>query len=671
MKRIFILLVLFFTIFIGVSPASDWPIYKGNIFFTGNNDEITVKNNNLKWLFQASDMVYNPIISDGLVFFVDIKKNVYCLDEDSGKLKWKINLTDLSAQFNPNQKSAGKVKYPLVKGHRLILTDNFVIYCLDKRTGSVLWARTGMRDEKDLFTKDSAYNKKTPRWEPGDNKKWDPTKHSTTLIEGIYSDPVINNDIIFYGTRNIFMSREILQGHLKWDNRSVKTYSGFPSFYEDFIFTQSMDYGTSTFTLYCLNADTGAVVWSQSISKPVRIFSPVVYQQKVYLASGNIIHCFNLADGVKVWQKTYGDTITSNPSFTEREILFTVDNRQVVIINPSDGKINTSIDLGEKSSPYFVTIRDQIYVASTIKKKVGDRDLSYGRLRALRFEGKDALWEFVSPFPGGSYQPAASGGIMFLPAGNYLYAVGTDYYPRIIDGGGTIYDPYNKKESDNTVEPDKDKEKKQEPPPRQDKKTELRPLKISVQDNDKNPISSHVEVKKWDQGKVVYTDRIAVKKPEQEIMVPDANDVEITADADGYLPKKIIISRDDKEASIQLDKIEKGKGIVVENIHFEINEAYLKKESLNILDRMIEALNRNKKIRIEIRGHTDITGTRQYNMKLSERRADSVREYMIKNSISPERLVAMGFGPDKPIGDNKTISGRQKNRRTEFYIIDK
>jgi len=143
-----------------------------------------------------------------------------------------------------------------------------------------------MRDERDLFTRDSEYNRKTPRWETGDNKNWDPAKHSTTLVDGIYSDPVINNDIIYYGTRNIFMSREILQGHLKWDNRNVKSYSGFPSFYEDFIFTQSMDYGKNTFSLYCLNADTGAVIWSQSIAKPVRIFSPVVYQQKVYLDVG-------------------------------------------------------------------------------------------------------------------------------------------------------------------------------------------------------------------------------------------------------------------------------------------------------------------------------------------------------------------------------------------------
>lgn len=651
--------------------ASDWPVYKGNIFFTGNNDEITVKNNNLKWLFQAVDMVYNPIISDGMVFFVDIKKNVYCLEEDSGKQVWKINLIELSARFTPGSKAAGKVKYPLIKGHRLILTDNFVIYCLDKKSGGVLWARTGMRDEKDLFDRDSAYNKKTPRWSPGDNAAWDPAKHSTTLVDGIYSDPVIHNEVLYYGTRNVFMSRDILQGHLKWDNQSVKSYSGFPSFYENYIFTQSMDYRTNVFTLYCLDADTGAAVWSRPIARPERIFSPVIYQRRVFLASGSVMHCFNLPDGAPLWQKDYGETITSNPSFTEREILFTAGNRRVVMINPSDGAISSSIDLGEKSSPYFVTIRDQIYVAATIKKKVGDRELSYARLRALRFSRTEALWEFVPPFPGGAYQPAASGGIMFVPAGNYLYAVGTDYYPRIIDGGSAVYDPYNTKDAGTAAAPARDAGKKapEKAPP--EKKDELRPVKITVTDEKNNPISANIDIKKWDSGKLVFSDRRAIRTPAQEVRVPDSNDVELTADADGYVPKKIIISRADNEASIQLEKIEKGKGIVVDNIHFEIDEAYLKKESLNILDRMIEGLKKNTKLRLEVRGHTDITGSRAHNMKLSERRADAVREYMIKNGISPERLIAAGYGPDRPIGDNKTAEGRRKNRRTEFYIIDK
>jgi outer membrane protein OmpA-like peptidoglycan-associated protein len=82
-------------------------------------------------------------------------------------------------------------------------------------------------------------------------------------------------------------------------------------------------------------------------------------------------------------------------------------------------------------------------------------------------------------------------------------------------------------------------------------------------------------------------------------------------------------------------------------------------------------MNKNKSLKLEVRGHTDSTGGEKINQKLSERRADSVVEYMIKKGISPERLRAVGMGMSQPIADNKTAEGRKKNRRTEFFVTDK
>jgi outer membrane protein OmpA-like peptidoglycan-associated protein len=269
---------------------------------------------------------------------------------------------------------------------------------------------------------------------------------------------------------------------------------------------------------------------------------------------------------------------------------------------------------------------------------------------------------------------------MFLPSGNYLYAVGTDYYPRFIDGGSAVYDPYDRvgpdggKDNKGPIEKDikgDDAEIKKNETAKKDDAFPMRSMKITVTDEKNTPIKAAVEIKKWSRGKLVYSKRVPVDGPGREIQVPDSDDVEITADADGYMPKKKIISRSDDEASISLEKIEKGKGIVVDNIHFEIDEAYLKKESLNILDRMVDSLKRNPGIRLEVRGHTDSTGSREHNMKLSMRRADAVRDYMIKNGISPERLESKGFGFGKPIADNATAEGRRKNRRTEFFVLEK
>jgi len=664
-------LIILNIIFIKHLNASDWPVYKGNIYYTGNNDEITVKNNNLKWLFQASHLVYNPIISDSRVYFLDLKKILYCVNEENGKLLWKVDLQKISSQFSAHSRAFGKIKYPLIKGNMLFITDNIAIYCFDKRNGKILWARTGMRDERKLDNVKKWKPGKSSRWQPGKRKSWAPSKSSTAIVDGIYSDPVIHNNSMYYGTRNIFISREIDRGHLKWANENIKTYSGFPTFYDKYIFTQSMDYKKNRFTLNCIEADTGKIKWSNIIEKPMKIFSPVVYKRKVYLASGKSIYCFRLGSGAGVWNREYPDYITSNPSFTEREILFTLGNRSLLIINPENGSITKKLDFGRRSSPYFVTIRDQIYIANTFKKRVGKRKLSYASLKALRFSNKKKLWEYIPPFPGSAFQPAASKGIMFLPAGNYLYAVGTDYYPRIIKGGSAYYDPYNRIDPGDKHEKTEKKIKPPEKKKKKSKKIILRRMKLSIGDKNNTSVSSIAEITKWDNGKIVYSKKVRITKPGQMIDVPDSDNVEITAEADGYIPKKVIISKKDNNRKITLDRIEKGKALVVDNIYFEINEAYLKKESLNILDKMIKAMKQNKKIKIEVRGHTDSTGTGKHNKKLSGRRADSVIEYMIKNGISPERLKSMGFGESSPIASNKSRKGRRKNRRTEFYILDK
>ncbi len=657
--------------------AEDWPIYKGNIYFTGNNDEITVKNSNLKWLFQADNLVLNPITSDGRVYFLDLAKNVYCLDQEKGRLLWKVSLMELSSQFRASGKAFGKSKYPLIRGERLFITDNIALYCLDKNSGKVMWARTGMRTDDPNLKPDTG--EKIPLKDRTDPVRgagnWNPEKSTYAMVDSIYSDPVIIGDVIYYGTRNELISREIVNGHMLWNNDEIKSWSKFPSFYDEYIFTQSMDYTKNTYSLYCLRADTGKSVWVKQVQNPNKIYPPVVYRQRVYFASGDELMAINLKTGELLWSKKYGGLITSNPSFTERAILFTVNNGTVVITDPENGEVTNSLEFGEQKAPYFVTIRDQIYVATTFDKNISGRNISWARLEAFSMSDKSKTWEYSPQFPGAPSQPVAAGGIMFLPAGNYLYAIGTDYYPRIVDGGDGYYDPYNRLGDEKDVNKDElSKLKKESVTGKEQKKEEKMPmkdLKITVQDDNGQPVPSNVEVRKWENGKLIFSQKYSIKNPDQVIKVPDMDDVEITADSTGFMPEKVITSRDDKDKKINLKRIEQGKGIVVDNIHFEVGKAYLRKESLNILDRIIDQMKRNPSIKLEVRGHTDSSGGKEYNQKLSERRADAVTEYMIKQGISPERLKSTGFGEEKPIADNKTSEGRRKNRRTEFFVTGK
>ena len=72
--------------------------------------------------------------------------------------------------------------------------------------------------------------------------------------------------------------------------------------------------------------------------------------------------------------------------------------------------------------------------------------------------------------------------------------------------------------------------------------------------------------------------------------------------------------------------------------------------------------------RIRVEGHTDETGTHDMNMKLSQDRADAVRNYLIRKGVSPKRITAKGYGPDKPLADGKDPKSLAKNRRVEFIV---
>ena len=112
--------------------------------------------------------------------------------------------------------------------------------------------------------------------------------------------------------------------------------------------------------------------------------------------------------------------------------------------------------------------------------------------------------------------------------------------------------------------------------------------------------------------------------------------------------------------------------IDIENIYFDFNKWAIKQESTLALNKIVDVLNANPEMRIEINAHTDNKGKRSYNQNLSEKRAESAKQYIIKNGISASRLIAKGYGESQPLIDcEKDCSNAQDqiNRRIEFVII--
>jgi outer membrane protein OmpA-like peptidoglycan-associated protein len=127
------------------------------------------------------------------------------------------------------------------------------------------------------------------------------------------------------------------------------------------------------------------------------------------------------------------------------------------------------------------------------------------------------------------------------------------------------------------------------------------------------------------------------------------------ADNDGCpKPKFIVVTK---------EKIE-----LKQKVHFATNKSTIYSDSFPMLTEVAGVLKARAEIKVRIEGHTDSRGTMAHNMKLSQARAESVKQFLVGQGVDPERMEARGFGPTQPIDDNRTSKGRENNRRTEFII---
>ncbi|MDT0619070.1 OmpA family protein [Salinisphaera sp. P385] len=122
--------------------------------------------------------------------------------------------------------------------------------------------------------------------------------------------------------------------------------------------------------------------------------------------------------------------------------------------------------------------------------------------------------------------------------------------------------------------------------------------------------------------------------------------------------------------------VEKDAPIVLKGVKFEFNSAKLTAGAESRLDNVVNALTSADGIDVRIEGHTDSIGSNEYNLELSQDRADSVKAYLVDNGIAASRMVTRGFGETRPVAPNTqpdgsdNPAGRAENRRVELHVID-
>jgi len=169
------------------------------------------------------------------------------------------------------------------------------------------------------------------------------------------------------------------------------------------------------------------------------------------------------------------------------------------------------------------------------------------------------------------------------------------------------------------------------------------------------PKGTHIDISGCEVKRVELKKKIEIKVYDQD------NDG--IADSVDSCPNSAPNAKVDSKGCIEVIKIK--------DVRFKSGSARINQQYLNDLNKVIRYLNENPQIRIEVAGHTDSRGSRKYNQKLSQRRADSVKRYLFSKGISNNRVSSAGYGESRPIASNKTAKGRAKNRRIEAEVYIK
>ncbi|MEQ8628000.1 OmpA family protein [Ekhidna sp.] len=193
---------------------------------------------------------------------------------------------------------------------------------------------------------------------------------------------------------------------------------------------------------------------------------------------------------------------------------------------------------------------------------------------------------------------------------------------------------------------------------------------------DSQPLSALVLIEDLNSGELIATNKSNEATGEYLVVLPAGRDYSVSANAEGFffysqsfeLPKDTTYAEITND--IALEPIKKGTKVVLNNIFFEVGKTELKPISYVELNKAVTLMKNNRTMKIEVGGHTDNVGAESTNQSLSQRRAQSVVEYMVLAGVERERLIAKGYGESVPIADNSTKEGRAKNRRTEFVIVE-
>jgi len=224
------------------------------------------------------------------------------------------------------------------------------------------------------------------------------------------------------------------------------------------------------------------------------------------------------------------------------------------------------------------------------------------------------------------------------------------------------------------------KEPVKEPVVKEPKK-EIKPIKyiVNVVDaTDNTPLAAKVKMSGLKDNVIVgSTPTGNTGVYEFNIKSTKAKDYRLSAELEGYIFQnqsvKVEGATDQEKTltkTISMRKLSVGVSSILRNLYFDFDKASLKTESYNELNKLETMMRQNQNLMVEIGGHTDSYGTKDYNLYLSQKRANAVKDFLTRKGIDARRIKAVGYGKSKPLASNDDEEeGRELNRRVEFKVL--
>ncbi|HPM32231.1 MAG TPA: OmpA family protein [Chryseolinea sp.] len=216
--------------------------------------------------------------------------------------------------------------------------------------------------------------------------------------------------------------------------------------------------------------------------------------------------------------------------------------------------------------------------------------------------------------------------------------------------------------------------------PKVEPKKEIIPIKYTVtviDAADKSPLEVKIKLQGAKDNVVVGSSPQGNGVYQFSIVSPKSKDYRLSVELEGYVFQNFNLKLEgattaEKSLSrtIEMRKLSVGVSSILHNIYFDFDKATFTTEAYGELNKLENMMRQNEGMIIELAGHTDAVGTKAYNIFLSKKRAEAVKDYLTKKGIDSRRIQAVGYGKSKPLASNDDEDeGRELNRRVEFKVL--